>query len=116
MECELAGADRKARTNACDLRDRTGGRSREADVAAIARPSDKRRHFVWRTRGLAGDPLQPQEPAGNRRTAGHQDAATAAHAGRVKGIGDCDAVESKSLRLVGPRRAKLAHRWPAEGR
>ena len=33
----------------------------------VARPADQRRHPVRRPRRLAGDPLQPEEPAGNRQ-------------------------------------------------
>ena len=38
--------------------------------------------------GLARDPLQPEEPAGNRQRDGHPDAAAAANAGGAEGDGD----------------------------
>ncbi len=61
-------------------------------LIAVARPSDQRRHPVRRPRRLARDPLQPEEPAGNRQRDGHPDAAAAADAGGAEGVGDRDAV------------------------
>jgi uncharacterized protein YndB with AHSA1/START domain len=55
--------------------------------------------------GLAGDPVEPQERAGNRTSALDQDGTTAADAGGAKADGDCDAV------AVGHD-----HRRPGEGR
>ena len=57
---------------------------------------DQRRHPVRRTRRLAGDPVQPEEPAGDRPGAGDQDGAAGADAGRAEGNGDRDAVGSAS--------------------
>ena len=51
LERQLAGAGGKARADARHLRDRAGGRCREADDAAVARPCDQRRHPVRRPSG-----------------------------------------------------------------
>ncbi len=45
-------------------------------------------HLVGAPSGLAGDPVQPQEPAGDRQRARHQDGAAAADAGGAEGNGD----------------------------
>ena len=58
----------KLGVDARDLRDRAGRRRRPAHDDAVARPADQRRHSVRRTRGLAGDPVEPEEPAGDRTT------------------------------------------------
>ena len=72
--------------------------------AAIARPRHQRRHPLRRPPGLAGDPLQPQERAGDRKAARDQDGAAAADAGRAEGDGDRDAVVIASiLRRLGER-------------
>src|SRR5258705_6912694 len=92
LQRQLAGADRKARTHARDLRDRTGRRCREADAAAVARPATQRRHSLRRPPGVARYSVQPEERAGNRECAGDPDGAAAANDGRADGAGDQDAV------------------------
>jgi uncharacterized protein YndB with AHSA1/START domain len=54
--------------------------------------ADRRRHPLRRPSGLARDPLQPEEPAGDRTSACHQDAAAAADAGSAEEARDWDAV------------------------
>ena len=68
LQRQLAGADRKARADARDLRDRAGRRCRPADDDRVARPAAQRRHSLRRPPGLARDPLEPEEPAGDRRS------------------------------------------------
>ena len=41
------------------------GEAVKLTLTAIARPAAQRRHPLRRTSGLAGDPVQPEEPAGN---------------------------------------------------
>src|SRR6478609_4078867 len=92
LERELARAGRKARPDAGDLRDRARGRRRKTHLDPGARPADRRRHPLGRPPGLARDPVEPQEPAGDRTAAGHQDGPAAADAGRAAAVGDRDAV------------------------
>src|SRR3954447_7183290 len=95
LERKLAGVGGKARADARHLRDRTCGRRGPADDVAVARPRDQRRYPLWRPRRLARDPLEPEEPAGDRSSAGDQDGAAATDAGRAEGNGDRDAVAAR---------------------
>src|ERR1700722_5987013 len=92
LQCQLAGSGRKTRTDAGDLRDRAGGRCGEADADPVTGPAAQRRNPVRRPARLAGDPVQPQEPAGDRPSACDPDGAATADAGSAEGIGDQDAV------------------------
>jgi len=67
LQRQLARADRKARTDARDLRDRTGRRGREADAACSRTTGRSAMTFSRAAPGLAGDPVQPEERAGNRQ-------------------------------------------------
>src|SRR5882757_1479545 len=103
LERQLAGTGGKTRADPRYLRDRAGRRRRETDDAAIARPRHQRRHSLRRPPGLARDPVEPEEPAGNGDAARDQDATAATDAGRAEGHGDRDAVGSpSSLRTQGP--------------
>ena len=71
----------------------------------IARPAAERRYSVGRPPGLARDPLQPEERAGDGKAAGRQDGPAGADAGGAEGIGNRDAV-----RTVIPGRASARTR------
>ena len=87
------------------LRDRTGRRSREADAARNRTTGAQRRHPLRRPQRLAGDPVEPEERAGNGKAADRADGAAAADAGCVEGDGDQDAgVAGTSLPVVPYRR------------
>ena len=62
------------------------------DHDRVARPAAQRRYSVRRPAGLARDPVEPEERAGDRKTAGHQDGAAAADGGGTEGVGHRDAV------------------------
>ena len=54
-------------------------------MTRVARPAAQRRYSFRRPPGLARDPVEPEERAGNGRAAGHQDGAAAADAGGAEG-------------------------------
>src|SRR6266566_2627193 len=92
LERQLARAGGEAPRHARDLRDRAGGRCCEAHADPGARPADRRRHSLRRPSGLARDPLQPEEPAGDRRSADDKNGAAATDAGGAEEDGDRHAV------------------------
>src|SRR3984893_18066139 len=100
LQRQLAGADREAPPHAGDLRDRARRRRRAADLDRGARPPDQRRHPRRRPSGLARDPVEPEEFAGDRRSARDQDGAAEADAGGAEENGDCDVVTVATTPVV----------------
>src|SRR5216684_2485975 len=109
LQRQLAGADRKTRADPRQLRDRTGRRCRPAHHDRVTRPAAQRRYPLRRPPGLARNPVEPEEPIGNRSAAGYQDGPAAAHAGGTEGVGDRDAVGSRRGAYPSPSWAGLSH-------
>jgi uncharacterized protein YndB with AHSA1/START domain len=65
------------------------------DHDGVPRPADQRRHPLGWTSRLASDPLQPEEPVGDRRCAHRQDGTAAPHAGSAQAPRHRGAVERR---------------------